>query len=371
MKIAMVIESGGGSGRHFADLAEGLVAAGGEVSVVYSPERLEQQYVRKLEAANLAALIQLPMSRAVGPGDFAATAQLRRILKRVGPLDVVHGHSAKAGALARLAAPVTSARVYTPHAFRTMDPHLGQAGRAIYGGVEKYLGRTCTEAVIAVSPEEVEHAKMLGISGDRVSLVLNGIDPPPAVDREAIRRELGLSGDDIGVAFVGRFCAQKDPHRFAEAIRIATAADPRIKGVMFGDGELKPEIAALGTPNLTIVSGKVAQDYLPALDIFALTSAYEGMPYVLVEALYAALPIVTTDVGGVAATVLSGENGVVLPNATSSDSFARELIALAANPSTRQAFSQRSLNLSSPMTAEVMTNQTQRVYEQAVDRRRN
>jgi glycosyltransferase involved in cell wall biosynthesis len=76
-------------------------------------------------------------------------------------------------------------------------------------------------------------------------------------------------------------------------------------------------------------------------------------------------------VGGVAATVRSGENGVVLPNATSSDSFARELIALAANPDTRQAFSQEALKLSSSMTAEVMTHQTQRVYELAVDRRRN
>lgn len=365
MKVLLIIESGGGSGRHFADLASELVRQNHEVVAIYSPKRLEARYVEKLQMAGLKALEAFPMERDVGPADLKAFWDLRSRLRRLGPFDVIHAHSSKAGALARLGAPRHTARVYTPHAFRTMDPNLGPMGRAIYGGVERWFARTATEALIAVSPEEFEHAKHLGARPETIAMVLNGIEAPAAVDRKATRLELGLGDGDFAIGFVGRFCAQKAPMRFADAIAKAGASNPRIRGVMFGDGEMKAEVAAREIPNLSIVSGRNAQDYLPALDVFALTSLYEGMPYVLVEALYAGLPIVTSDVGGVAATVTDGKNGRVLPVRATASDFADAFVEMAGDPQTLKRFATESLALSSQMSVTTMVAETVKVYEGA------
>lgn len=310
-------------------------------------------FVRELESLSLLAVEALPMRRAVGPWDIAAARALRRIIDRLGPFDVIHGHSSKAGALARLVAPRGAARVYTPHAFRTMDPTTGRLSRLVYGGVETLLGRFVSDAVIAVSPEEAEHARALGIPASKVHTVINGLTPAPDVDREAARAALGLRPGDIAAGFVGRLCAQKDPVRFAEAIRLAHARDPRIRGVVLGDGELKAETLSAGGEALTIHSGLNAREYLPAFDLFVMTSRYEAMPYVLLEALQAGLPIVSTKVGGTSVAVADGENGVLLDIDVSAAAIA-EVILAEAVADRRAAFGAASRLRGAGLTASAM-----------------
>lgn len=366
LNILLAIESGGGSGQHFADLAAQLVKLGHQVSAIYSPTRLEARYVAKLEAAGLVALELFPMRRDVSHRDVPAWLRLRRLIQRLGPFDIIHAHSSKAGALARLAAPQGATVVYTPHAFRTMDPNLSGVGRVLYGGVELALARLRTDSIIAVSPEEVTHAVRLGIPAEKVRLVLNGIAPPPVVDRRAVRAGLGLEGDDIAVGFVGRLCAQKDPVRFAEAIAIAAKHNLKVKGFIFGDGELREEVARHESENLRIVSGKVAQEFLPALDIFALTSRYEGMPYVLVEALYAGLPILTTEVGGARATVSNDVNGMVMPVGISAADFADRITMLSEDAVRISAYRAASASRALDFTLEKMAAQTVAIYKSAI-----
>jgi glycosyltransferase involved in cell wall biosynthesis len=366
LRILLVTEpSGGGSGRHVIDLARELTVLGHEVAVVYSPTRAEPMFVRELRSLAFFAVEALPMRRAVGPWDVGAALALRRIIDRLGPFDVIHGHSSKAGALARLVAPPGAARVYTPHAFRTMDPTTGRLSRLVYGGVEALLGRLVSDAVIAVSPEEAEHARALGIPESKVHTVINGLTPAPVVDREAARAALGLKPADIAAGFVGRLCAQKDPVRFAEAIRLAHARDPRIRGVVLGDGELKAETLAAGGEALTVHSGLNAREYLPAFDLFVMTSRYEAMPYVLLEALQAGLPIVSTKVGGTSVAVADGENGVLLDLDASPGGIAEVIIAQA--PADRRAaFSAVSRAKGAGLTASDMAGATVAACRQAI-----
>lgn len=155
LRVLLVTEpSGGGSGRHVIDLARELGELSHKVAVVYSPTRAEPTFVRELERLSLFAVEALPMRRAVGPWDISAARTLQEIIDRLGPFDVIHGHSSKAGALVRLVAPRGAARVYTPHAFRTMDPSTGTLARRVYGAAESILGRFVSDAIIAVSPEE-------------------------------------------------------------------------------------------------------------------------------------------------------------------------------------------------------------------------
>ena len=104
-RVLMVVESSaGGTGRHVMDLSEGLLARGCEVHMVYSPQRMDSTFRDRL--SNLQALrhTALPMQRSIHPSEFAALLAIRRYLHSFGPFDIIHGHSSKGGALARLAA---------------------------------------------------------------------------------------------------------------------------------------------------------------------------------------------------------------------------------------------------------------------------
>lgn len=366
LKVLLVTEpSGGGSGRHVIDLARELTALGHRVAVAYSPTRAELMFVRELEHLSLSAIEALPMRRAVGPWDVRAARDLRRIIERLGPFDVIHGHSSKAGALARLVAPDGVARIYTPHAFRTMDPGTGRLARLVYGGVEMLLGRFASDAVIAVSPEEAAHARALGIPASKVCTIINGLTPAPHIDRPAARAALGLTPDNIAVGFVGRLCAQKDPLRFAEAIRLAHSHDPRIRGVILGDGELKTATLDEGGDALVVHSGLNAREYLPAFDLFVMTSRYEAMPYVLLEALQAGLPIIATDVGGTSVTIADGDNGVLLDLNSSGTQIADAILEHRA-PARRAALGAASRARGAELTASDMAAATATAYYSVV-----
>ena len=123
MRILLVIEpSGGGSGRHVVDLARALIQSGHQVSLIYSPRRADAWFQTEVAALPLNALERLPMRRGVGPWDIPCLHALNRLIARLGPFEIVHGHSAKAGALVRLAHAPGAARIYTPHALPMMGP---------------------------------------------------------------------------------------------------------------------------------------------------------------------------------------------------------------------------------------------------------
>lgn len=368
-KILLVTEpSGGGSGRHVVDLARELSHRGLRVHVAYSPTRAEKRFEEELRSSDLAKVFALPMQRQVGPWDFADALRLRRLIAEEGPYDVVHAHSSKAGALARAVTSPRSLRIYTPHAFRTMDPAIGRKGSLVYGSIETLLARVLTDGVIAVSREEYDHALALGIPKSKLFLVLNGVAGWPPIDRAAVRRDLEIPPDAIVVGFVGRMSDQKNPLRFVEALRIAHARDPRIVGVMIGDGELFPEVTRTAPPHVRLLGSRDARRYLEAFDLFAMTSNYEAMPYVLIEALFAGLPIVATRVGGTAATVRAGENGALVPIDASPRDFADALLPFV-DADRLAAQSAASRRLAEGFTTAKMAQETVAVYDACLRRK--
>lgn len=368
LNILMVHEAaGGGSGRQMLDLSEGLIARGHRVSLVYSPLRAEASYVARAEAAGFQKLMRVGMRREIGLSDLASLVELRRLLSSAGPHNVIHAHSSKAGALARMAAPLKSARIYTPHAFRTMDPTLGRLPAAACAGIELALALTMTDALIAVSQEEADHAIGFGVPRRKLHVVANGVTPFDFPCRRAMRRELGLREHQVAIGFVGRLAAQKDPLRFCAAIKAANARDSRIVGVMIGAGDLESEVRASGAP-IAVLGACEARPWFAALDGFALTSRYEGLPYVLLEALQAGLPIISSAVGGAAAVVQDGINGRVLDKGATAESFAEEFLALI-DPALRAERAAGSRALASRFSVAEMVAETERVYRTVLGRK--
>ena len=339
LRILQVIEAAfAGTGRHCLDLVGALLARGHEVHIVYSPTRMEQRFARELESLSRARAVTLPMRPGLCPGDLAAIRAVRRYLRQYGPFDVVHGHSSKAGAIARIAASGLGIRrvVYTAHAFRTLDPTLRCSLRSFYAFTEAFLGRFFSDVVIASSSEELAHGLSIGIPQRRLRMIHNVARVPADLpDRATARRLFGVADHEVALAFVGRLSPQKAPERFIDLVAALRPDIPRLRAFMLGYGPLETEVreridaAGLGEV-LTIYRDRRGWDAMAAADLFVLTSRYEGMPYALLEAGALGIPVLTLAVGGVSDLTALGLRARVVPNTAGVDVLAqaaRELLA--------------------------------------------
>lgn len=359
-----------GVGRHVMDLCGEMVVAGHEVHLAYSEARVDEAFRAELEAlgGDLKKHV-VPMRRAPHPSDIHALRRLRSICAAHGPFDIVHGQSSKGGALARLLRRSSkAATLYTPHCIYTLNPSAGRIARALYGRVELWLARR-TDAIIAVSPDEREHLAALGFPEERLHCVPNGVRARSWKKRAEARRDLGLPQDALVVAFLARLSAQKNPILMIESFaRVAQRID-KARLAFAGDGELgeacRQRARALGIEDRVHWLGyRRAHDVMPAADVFALSSRYEGMPYVYLEALSCGLPIVSTEVGGSSLAVEEGHNGYVT-QLDDSEAFAAAIARILESPKRRDEMAAASKDRAQTFDVSRMFETTMRVYEAA------
>jgi glycosyltransferase involved in cell wall biosynthesis len=314
MRICHVIEpSSGGSGQVVVDLLHYGVAVGDQMTLIYSPIRADSLFTDAIAALSGVARIRaLPMQRDVGLDDVRAAWRLLRLLRELGPFDIIHSHSSKAGALTRLVGPFApgTAQVYTPHAFVTMAPKP----RIIYGVIE-WLASWFCNAIIVGSEQEREHAlTRLHISPSRLRLIPPGIDLTYAADRQTARQTLRARDAAYVVGFVGRLAAQKNPRRLAEAFAYVATQAPDAKLAVVGEGplreDLERELERLGLAERSVVlTGFNARDLMPGFDCLVCTSDYESFGLIFPEALAAGAPLVTPPVGIAEEAVIENQTG--------------------------------------------------------------
>ncbi len=257
--------------------------------------------------------------------DLLALRRLEALFSRRG-FDVVHTHTSKAGAVRRLAAHRAGVPrvVHTYHGF-PFHEFQSPARRAAYIAIERRLGKITHVALCvgtAVAAEAVrreliapERVRTIGVSvdgPDRLSASLNAGLPEA---RLRAREALGLPADARVVGAVGRLTYQKAPEDFLAALQ--RLGRPGVIGVWVGSGELAERLArrARRSPVPIVWAGERTDvlAVLPAFDIFALPSRYEGLPTVLVEAMISGVPVVATAVNAVPDLVVPGETGVLVP----------------------------------------------------------
>lgn len=375
LKILIVVEAaGGGSGRHVIELAEGLVADGCNVHLIYSDVRSDSNFRSGLATLKKVNTLSVPMRREPHWSDLSCMLRIRRYIREVGGFDIVHAHSSKAGVLARLAAiGCRAATIYTPHAMRTMDPTLHPVLHMFYRLIEVALARSCSDLIIAVSDFERDHIEKQGVPRSRISVIVNGVPQVPPSDRNAIRKALGLAENDFCLGFIGRLVPQKAPERFVGAVERLLQHEPNARGIMVGCGPLQQSTHAAARAagvfeKIVWVTNQSGPAVLPAFDVLVMPSLYEGMPYVLLEALATGVPIVTTDVGGAKEAVDDGSTGFILPK-NFADVWVDRLALLARDKNLRRQMSRASLRKSGDMSIEHMVKQTLCAYHNAVRRR--
>ena len=219
-----------------------------------------------------------------------------------------------------------------------MDPGLAWRRRQLYHALEWTLSKL-SDRIIAVSPEEQRFCVRSGLGRSRVVLIPNGIAPIAFPPRPLTRQGLGLAADCVVAGFVGRLVDQKAPDVLIKALAGVARTAPRCRLIIVGAGPLEGELRALadrqGVADRILWLGECdGKAILPAFDLLTLPSRKEGLPYVVLEALAAGLPILATASAGVEILVRHGHNGLIVPP-DRPDLFAAALADLIADPDRR------------------------------------
>jgi glycosyltransferase involved in cell wall biosynthesis len=288
------------------------------VFVAGSGDRL----VLEARAAGIEVVIMDRLHHEISPAaDRRVLADLTAYLQAE-RFDVVHTHSAKAGALGRLAArrAKVSRIVHTFHGF-PFHQFQSPLRRAAYIRIERSLGQF-TDAFLAVGPAVAAEAIRLRIAPPErirtIGVAVNTLGPAPDQwDRAEARRVLGVPPGTKVVGTVGRLDFQKAPDDFVSALSALGRAD--VFGVWIGDGPLRARTEKLaarrGLSGRLLFAGERTDvsALLPGIDVFAMASRYEGLPCAVVEAMTAGLPVVATTVNAVPNIVVAGETGLLAP----------------------------------------------------------
>ncbi len=254
--------------------------------------------------------------------DVQAVRWLRGLLAARRP-DVVHTHCAKGGAIGRIAARQAGiARiVHTYHGF-PFHEFQSPLRRRAYVAAERRLGRLTDVGLCTGTGVAVEAVRRGLMPAERVRTIGVTVDQAPArrgragdyAARARARAALGIHASARVVGAVGRLTYQKAPEEFVAAIG---ALPPGVTGVWVGGGELANSVArqAAASGHRVVLTGDRADatDLVPAFDVFALPSRYEGLPTAVAEAMVCGVPVVATAVNAVSDLVEPGVTGLLVP----------------------------------------------------------
>jgi len=292
-------------------------------------------------------LIEPLLVRPIQPlKDIRALIVLTLWCRRLKPA-ILHLHSAKAGALGRVAAKWAGIRakvVYTPHG-HVFSGYGSSGANQIFTWIEKHLARW-TEAIICLTRDEMEAflARNAG-KPEQFYVIPSGVELQKYRSnlevRQKLRQQYGLSEDTPVVGFIGRLTEVKGPDYFLDIAAIIHQKNPKTRFLIVGDGELKTQLhhqaRRLQIEKALIWAGwhQNVAPFFNALDLLAVTSRNEGQGRVAVEAMAAELPVVTMDSGGIIHVVEDQKTGIVTELGNIQET-AEAILKLLRDPAKRQ-----------------------------------
>jgi glycosyltransferase involved in cell wall biosynthesis len=349
MKVIYVITKSawGGAQKYVFDLATSLPRDQFEAIVVFGGNG---PLAEKLSVAGIRTISLPSLQRDVNIwNDAKILFALMKIFRQEKP-DIVHVNSSKTGGLGAVAARWTSkARVvFTCHGW-PFNEDRGAISLALIKFFS-WLTVMFTHITIAVSERDTHDGKYLPWAKNKVVLVHNGIREPKFLDRTTARafitesartKGVNIGEKDFLIGAIGELHRNKGYEYLLPAIK---KLDTASKLVIISDGEerakLEWTIAKLGIQKRVAMLGfiKDAPTYLKAFDAFILSSLKEGLPYVVIEAGFAKLPVVATNVGGVKEIIEDMKSGILIQT-KKIDDIAQGLQLLKNEPEKARLFS--------------------------------
>ena len=324
MKICHVITRliQGGAQENTVYTAAGQAALGHEVTLVYGPELNGESPFFMLPKD--VQLVETPnLVRALSPlKDLKAYADLKNYF-RANSFDIIHTHSSKAGIIGRLAAADAKTKAKIVHTIHGLafDEFQSAFKNKLYIAAEKQAALV-SNAIITVCDAMRDQALQAGVGNKELyHTVRSGSDLTAFKDapkfREEARQKLAIKDDELLLVSVARLFPQKG----VEVILSAARSLPQnVKLLLIGGGPLKEEMERFAEANLpgrVIFQGEVPPQDIPFLlsagDLLVHASYREGLARVLVQAMAAGIPAISSRAGGAAEIVVDGQNGCLFP----------------------------------------------------------
>jgi glycosyltransferase involved in cell wall biosynthesis len=315
----------GGIFRHILDLANGQVDRGHQVGII--ADSLTGGGRAEAALAAIAPRLalgvhRLAIRREPFPSDVLVWAHIMRLIRRLKP-DVLHGHGAKAGAFIRLkTGSKGTIRVYTPHGGSLHYP-LNTIKGALYSRLERALMDSTDLFLFESTFARDTYQRTIGTPKGLVRCVFNGVtaeefDPVVKAD------------DATDVVYVGEFRHIKGADLLIAAVARLHADGKPVTLTLAGDGEelaaLKAQIQRLGLTEAVRFIGHVKARYgFSKGGVLVVPSRGDSMPYVVIEAAAAGIPMVAANVGGIPEIFGSHTEALFAPNIVSAMADAIEI----------------------------------------------
>lgn len=302
------------------DLAEAQAAAGHMVGIVCDSTtggEFEERLFEQMKDTLVLGVHRTPMQRHVGPGDLASARRTYRIIKELRP-DVLHGHGAKGGAYSRLFGSLLRvsrsrvARLYSPHGGSLHYDESTATGKLFFA-IERFMARFTDYLLFVSDYERRTYRRKVGEPPVPNALVYNGLR---AAEFEPVITRPGAAD----LLYIGMMRDLKGPDIFIDAV---AAAGPRLgrvpSAVMVGDGDDLPRYHAR-VKRLGLEGSVRFLRPMPAREAFTLAalvvvpSRAEAMPYIVLETLAAARPMIATAVGGIPEIFGPGSPALIRPD---------------------------------------------------------
>ena len=307
----------GGLFRHVLDLAAEQAKSGHAVGILADSSVDDRLTGPKF--AGVAPLLQLgihrtSMSRQPGLGDLQAYSAVVSCARDL-DLDVLHGHGAKGGAYARLAARSLRAHgqrtkaFYTPHG-GSLNYKPGTPQSRVFLGVERALERYTSGLIFESTYASRAYSERVRVPAVPQRVVPNGLQPA-----DFIPAQHGSNATDI--VFVGELRPIKGIEVLIEALAELNRERP-VTATIVGSGPdteaLKARVAALGLSNVITFTGALpAREAFNRGRVMAVPSLAESFPYVVLEAAAAGVPLISTNVGGIPEIVAETDTDLIEP----------------------------------------------------------
>lgn len=321
LKILYIITKSnwGGAQKHVFDLAKEAKEKF-DVSVAFGgngllKQKLDEIGIKNFEITNFQRDISLLK-------EIKAFFEISKIIKDIKP-DVIHLHSSKAVAIGSLAGKISGVKkiIITIHGWAFKEKRGWLKNKIIY--FISWLNLILTDKAIMVSNDDLKKAPVFLIK-DKNEIVRNGIGDLEMYSKEYSKNALlpDFKQNCIWIGTIAELHKNKGLEYGIKAITDIKKTNKedlqKFIWVIISDGEEKNKLQKMIeennlTENIFLVGQKTdAYKYLKAFDIFMLTSIKEGFPYALLEAGYAGLPVIATDVGDSNAVIKDMETGILI-----------------------------------------------------------
>lgn len=345
------------------------------------PEENEADSLFILEKYGVEAVLLNELKREPGiKSDQKAYTQLKNIIKEFRP-HIVHTHASKAGALGRRAAKKCKVPVII-HTFHghVFHSYFGKIKTELFRQIEKKLAKI-TDKIIAISElQKVELTEVFKIANESKFAVVNlGFDLQSFRDkrleyRDEVRRDLGVSKNELAIGIVGRLAPIKDHKLFLDAIELVLEKSTiPVKVFVVGDGPSRESVLK----QIDKINQKMGKEVIifkswerdiakfnAGMDMICLSSKNEGTPVSLIEAQAAGIPVVSTDVGGVRDVVLDQKTGLIVLN-RSTQNYAEAVFELIKNEKKLDFMSQNGWSyVEQKFSYQTLVKNTSELYKQ-------